>query len=150
MRGHKSTDTQKAAACVAQAARMIVKNAAGKGWKRWYEKYKASGCTQAQSVELATNAAAFVGLKNLVASNITIHQKDSLLAVSQILRENRLRYLPKNVRRLSAKISAGLAGRSVLEIVRLPRQGNQNAVRLKSMLNQSKQKNGEWRNNPRR
>lgn len=149
MRRRKTADTT-ARACVEQAARIIVKNAFGKGWKLYFEKYKAAGCTQAQSVELAATAAAFEGLKNLVASGITSNKVNSVRAVSLILRESRVRYLPKNERRLHEKFKSGMAGRSVLELVHLPRRGNQNGVRLKSMNNQSKQEKGKGSQNPRR
>lgn len=135
----RNTEDPKARECVEQATRIVIENALAKGWKQWVEPYAATGHSQAQSIELAANAAVFEALKNLVASDITRNQKASLRAASQALQERRMRYLPKNERRLVEKFKEGWAGRSVLELVRLPRQGNQNA-RLKPGHNRSKQK----------
>ncbi|MBN8676693.1 MAG: hypothetical protein J0M29_00625 [Chitinophagales bacterium] len=109
-----------------QAAKSIVSKAIESGWKKWQLHYKKVHANRIQVKRLAQAAELLDRLAHLAGTRITPQKKVVYSLFGKILKENRVKYLPHNWRRLCQKGDAILAGVSPGEVVKLPRVGNQN------------------------
>ena len=121
------TDKQREAEFMECAARRLVSNALLSDWSKWKKGYEQKGATPAQVVGLAMAAAVFEKLVQLDGLNIFRRKLALYATLGKVLAEKRVRYLPRNSRRLAEKCDAAKTGQPIEQLVRLPRKGNQNA-----------------------
>lgn len=83
-------------------------------------------CTDIQAKHLATAAAVIQYAANQIKSKEPTSSNAYYRHLSAVVKEKGWLYLPKNYRRLKDKIDLVVSGAQVTDVVKLPRQGNNN------------------------
>lgn len=86
------------------------------------------GYDNAKTVQLAKSAAALQGMyKYILEYEVDTRKNDVFIALGEFVNAQKLAYLPVNFRRLKDKVMLMLDGHVAHEVVKLPREGNNNA-----------------------
>jgi hypothetical protein len=86
------------------------------------------GYDNAKTVQLAKSAAALQGMYNYILEyQIDTRKNDVFVALGEFVNAQKLAYLPVNFRRLKDKVMQMMNGEMAHEVVKLPREGNNNA-----------------------
>lgn len=115
-------------------AQKVFDNAVAKKWKvMYYKHYSKADLTSAQAQNLSIAAAVLLGFAKLYHTEVHKHKGHLMREFAKIVVEQEVKYLPKNWRVLQSKVMELAKGESVFDTVTLPRKGNQNRIKLKSM-----------------
>ncbi|MEI6410261.1 MAG: hypothetical protein WCR52_12815 [Bacteroidota bacterium] len=130
MKGHKRPNREKEAELMLYAADVAISKSIENDSKKWVVEFDNGENKPDQVLKLARAAAVLECLVKLMDAGICYRKVIAYKAFNQVLNKHQIHYLPKNVRRLEEKVSKGLSGLKIQDLVKLPRKGNRNAQKL--------------------
>jgi hypothetical protein len=107
-------------------AHEVISDAINTRWSYWIQVYIKQGCKPNKAIDIALAAAIFEAVAKIEAVNIHKRVYCLLEQIKQIVAQNNVKYLPKNPRRIKDKIDLFKSGLTIEQIIKLPRQGNEN------------------------